>query len=407
MPLMTTYSLKQPRNVRTGLSLIEVVVSLGIFVMLAAFMFLAVKEVVGSWKVSERRRALYEKAAGVVDILADDIRVAATLEPVGATDVKCKFISDFTGDSANPKQQRLMFVRTFEAGPERAMVGNAGGGRANSAVFRAPGDTSDPQNDGPMAPGNASYDGLKTGDFKALGGMAMIAYFVKDKTLYRGIKAPVEGPLTAIATPGASQAIATDVLYLGFDYWGQDTQDWDDPPARDVTKNTGPHRIWDSTRGITATPLNHFFLHRPGSLDDSADDVFPRKVRVTVVVDSPMPRCVHTRLLDNIGDGDTTIDVDDVRGFADGDDEDSYLLIDDEWMHFTKREDGVFHVDKRGARNTPPREHKRGATVRTGKVFQRVVFIPNWREDFMSDEDYQAKKDAQTIQPKRILKPVK
>ena len=385
-----------------GLSLIEVIITLAIFVMLAGFMFLAVKEVTAQWKLGERRRAQYEKASGVVDILSDDIRLAATREPMGASEVKCRFIGDYGGDSKNPKQQRLMFVRTFEAGPERALVGNAGDGRANDVVFRAPDDSSSPK-DVPANVNAESYTGTKLGDFKALGGLAMVAYYVKDKTLFRAIKAPVEGPISALVTEGSAQVIATDVLYLGFDYWGQDTKDWDEPPARDSSHNSGPHRIWDSTRGITASPLNHFFLHRKGSLDDSADDVFPRKVRITAVIDSSMPRCLHTRLMDGIGDGDLDIEVDDVRGFADGEDADSFLLIDDEWMHYSTKTDGAFHIDKRGARNTPAREHKRDAVVRTGKVFQRVVFIPNWREDFVSDEDYQARKDAQITKVKTIM----
>ena len=385
-----------------GLSLVEVLVSLGIFVMIAAFMFLAVKEVVLQWKQSERRRSLYEKAVGVVDIIADDIRVAATREPIGATEVKCKFIGDYAGESKGVRSQRLMFVRTFEAGPERALVGNAGDGRNNDMNFKAPGANA-PEKDAPEKVNAESYTGLKTGDFKALGGLAMVAYFVKDKTLYRAIKAPVDGALSGLADENNAQPVATDVLYLAFDYWGQDTRDWDTPPSKDVTKNSGPHRIWDSTRGIDASPLNHFFLHRKDSLDDPSDDVFPRKVRITVVIDSSPPRCLFTKLLDGIGDGDTEIAVDDVKGFADGDDMDSYLLIDDEWMHYTKKSDGMFHVDQRGARDTHPKEHARDAIVRTGKMFQRVVYIPNWREDFMTDEAYIERKNAQTIKPKRIL----
>ena len=87
-----------------GLSLVEVIITLAIFVVLAGFMFLAVKEVVTQWKLSERRRTLYEKATGVVDILADDIRLAATREPTGATEVKCKFIGDYAPESRGDRK---------------------------------------------------------------------------------------------------------------------------------------------------------------------------------------------------------------------------------------------------------------------------------------------------------------
>src|SRR5262249_16474885 len=117
-------------------------------------------------------------------------------------------------------------------------------------------------------------------------------------------------------------------------------------------KNSGAQRIWDSTRGITGAPLNRFFLHRGSggdstSLNDPDDDVFPRKIRVTVVVDSPMPRCVNTKLTDNIGDGDSDIPVDEVKGFADGSadgsGEDSYILIDEEWIRYAKKDESGFH----------------------------------------------------------------
>src|SRR5258706_14712117 len=125
-----------------GLALVEVMVTLAIFVILAGFMFLAVKEVVTQWKLTERRRVLYEKAAGVVDIMADDIGVGLTREPPGVSEVKVKFIVDVDPDSPNAYWQRLFFLKSFEAGPERANVAKAGAGRPNEMGIQPPSEES-------------------------------------------------------------------------------------------------------------------------------------------------------------------------------------------------------------------------------------------------------------------------
>ena len=67
--------------------------------------------------------------------------------------------------------------------------------------------------------------------------------------------------------------------------------------------------------------------------------MIPRKVRITLNVDATFPRCLFTRIMDDIGESDTTIYVDKDRGFPDGGDEDSYIIIDDEWdaLHETGR----------------------------------------------------------------------
>jgi len=380
-----------------GLTLIELLVTLIIFLVMAIFMMMAVREVTLQWGQGERRRVLYEKAGGVVNTIADDLRLALTQEPAGATEVKARFISDF---EPNTENQRLMFVRSFEAGPERALTANAGDGIANDLAFKPEDPDAPPQPAPTHAPDTDNYTGMKVGDFKALGGMAAVAYFVKDRVLYRAIRAPVPNAMTDILDPKNAQAVATDVLYFSFDYWGQTTQSWSDPGKG----KGGPERIWDSTRGIKAPPLNRFFLHRgPESLNDSEDDVFPQKVRFTITVDSPLPRCVNTKLLDEISEGETTIFVDNTQGFSDGG-EDSYILIDDEWIQFKRRNPECFVVSRRGARGTTAKGHAANAVVRTGKTFRRVVFIPNYREDLTPDDVYYARKDALANKPKRLVR---
>ncbi len=117
-----------------------------------------------------------------------------------------------------------------------------------------------------------------------------------------------------------------------------------------------------------------------------------------------MPRCVNTSLVDEVSDnGLGRIYVDSTRSFPDGGDDDSYLLIDDEWMHYRKRGSDTFEIDARGARGTTAHGHFAKAVVRTGRTFRRVVYLPTFREDLMPDEVWRAKKDLQRSKNTRSL----
>lgn len=384
------------------MTLVEVIISMSIFVILAGFTILAVQQTVSAWQQSERRRVLYERASGVMDIVATDVRLAVTDEQSGVTKVGARLIGDIDPTDGS---QRIMFIRAFETGPERAMVSTAGDGRPGSLTFRPPDD--DGNIAAPLSPDLKTtdadvYTGTRVGDFKPLGGLAAVGFFVRNQTLYRAIQAPPPDALSALFDPARCQLIAQDVLHLGFDYWSQETKTWE--PDRKEKTYSGPERIWDSTRSITVPPLNKFFLHRgPESALDTADDVFPQKIRVTLVCDAPMPRAVNTKLAQEMGDTEIGwVDVDHTRGFADGGDLNSYVYIDGEWMAFKNRRENAFEISARGARGTKATSHKPGALIRTGRAFRKIIYIPGWREDFQSDDAWRSKKDAQREQPRKV-----
>lgn len=376
-----------------GLTLVEVVVTMGIFIVLAGFTVMAVQQTVTSWVQSERRRVLYERAAGIMDIVATDIRLATTDEQPGNTTVSSRLIGDI---DPTTKMQRIMFIRSFETGPERALVFGAGDGRPSTLQFRPPdeeGSSIAPQLDPGLKTTDAdSFTGTRLGDFKALGGRAAVGYFVNGETLYRAIRAPVPPSLSEMMTPVGAQEVAKDVLYLGFDYWSQETRSWTVDPKE--KKYSGPEKIWDSTRAYTYKPMDKFFLHRGvDSMTDTSDDVFPEKIRVTLVVDAPMPRAINTTLAQELSDTDLGwVDVDTTRGFADGDDQNSFVCIDGEWMRYkNKRSDG-FEIVQRGVRNTKAASHKPGALIRQGRVFRKIIYLPGWKEDWTPDEVWSARK---------------
>jgi len=369
-----------------GLTLVEVLVTITIFVILSWMMMVMVQEVTKGWTKAERQRVLYERAAGAMDRVADDLSMALCREPVGVDDVRVRFLGDI---DAKTGMQRVMFVRSFEAGPERALTFFAGDGRPNTLRFRPPEDEDAPKK-APAPAANAAPDrdtftGKAAGDYKALGGMAQVAYFVENQTLYRAIRAPVSDQFTDLLNSNAATPLVGDVLFLAFEYWGQSTSQWEQPGKGSNTR--GAERIWDSTRGIAAAPLGQFFLHRSReSLTDPEDDVFPMKIRVTMTVDSPLPRCTHTKLSEAIGSSDGMIFVESTRGFPEGGAENSYILVGNEWIHYTSKTEDAFKASRRGARGSIAADHNGDDIVRAGQTFRRVIFIPGFREDWTSDD---------------------
>lgn len=155
---------------------------------------------------------------------------------------------------------------------------------------------------------------------------------------------------------------------------------------------------------MSEAPFNHFSLHRgPDSAADLEDDVFPEKVRITVVVDCPLPRCVNAKLLEKTGDYEAgMIFVSSTKGFNDGEDQEAFILIEDEWLHYKKKTSDGFEIDQRGARGTLPKGHPVDAVVRQGKTFRRVVYVPNWREDTTPEDQWRAWKFAQRNRPRQL-----
>jgi type II secretory pathway pseudopilin PulG len=375
------------------LTLVEVMVTLVIFLFMAALLLLIVQQTSRAWARGERDRLLHERAAGALDHLAADLSLALGADPTGVDSVRAKFIGDESDGCA-----RVMFVRAFEAGPERALTLFAADGEPSDLTLRPFKEDDDDSGFRPQgAADRDDFTGTKLGDYKPLGGMAAVAWFVSDRTLYRGIRSPVDGlRLSSVANPASAALIAEDVLFFDIDYWHQATSSWQEQ-GRTSGKH-GPEKIWDSTRGITADPLKGFAFHRGAiSLNDPEDDIFPSKVRVTLTVDSPMPRCVFTQLSAPIGPGDEHIPVESVRGFPPGDDNDSFLLIDREWIRYSRKSGDEFLAVERGARGTVAMDHDEEATVRVGRTFRRTIYLRSYRDDWSSDKEYfESKRNPQS-----------
>src|SRR6185436_12587068 len=94
-----------------------------------------------------------------------------------------------------------------------------------------------------------------------------------------------KGPVSpADVRASAPRPVLSGVLYFGVDFWARRTTSWD---SKVRAKDGGPLPTWDSTRGILprGDDIDGFFLAKDGSADDPTDDTFPRKIRVTCVLE--------------------------------------------------------------------------------------------------------------------------
>ncbi|OUU25244.1 MAG: hypothetical protein CBC13_02370 [Planctomycetia bacterium TMED53] len=134
---------------------------------------------------------------------------------------------------------------------------------------------------------------------------------------------------------------------------------------------------WDSTRGILEFDDAEEFAWDSGSRDDHEDDVFPDTVEIQLVLNPARSRAL-ARIVDDIGESDDSIRVDNVAEYArDGE---LFVRIDSEWIQVGGISGNRLIDCVRGVRGTRAQEHLRGTSVVTGTEFRRTVRIPGYRD---------------------------
>jgi len=295
------------------------------------------------------------------------------------------------------------------------------------------GESSDPvlRSSGTKAGATGVIDGeedareAEDGDLRAPGGKQEVCWlFVpapKDGdpgvgTLYRGVRMPVGGgPASFLpAEPPADRRTAdsrlgvtsraeaeaklrpvvTAVLHVSFRFFSRHVTEAagrlvegdrlveDIPP---VKGGGGLSPTWDSTRGLLPAgqgPDQFFLAKGPASLMDPVDDVFPRRVRVILVLDRVGNDAATADLARDVGPQDKSIPVDGTRFAPGGDPVTAFVKIDEEWIQWSARDARTFTVEKRGARGTRAASHSAGSAVRAGATLVRDFEIPSFREDW-------------------------
>ncbi len=345
---------------RRGFTLVEVLVALGVFTVLGfgatAFLLMGLK----TWRGAEARRDTAERAELVFAFLRADLQ--CMYADGGRAPGRAIFLSD---EDARGRQ-RLLLTRTVP--PPGADPRIAGAGRTMLAR-----DAID---------GAADLASLTRGLLKPPGDLMSVAYvLLDDEKLCRAIVTPEKGYGEAAGDWPArgAQLLAEGVMHLELNFWSDRTTAW-----RPAPEGFGPSYFWDSTQGLAKEKAGaeegrrRRIFTAAGSLQDPADDVFPRLVEVRIVLGAPASAGT-AYLAEDIEAGATAIAVENGENLPREEGE-HFVKLGREWISYTRIQGGTLAGVVRGRRGTQAAPHDAGTDVRTGVMFRMVARPPCGRE---------------------------
>ena len=369
-------------RLNNGITLVELMVAMGIFVFIGVATIGMLRTGLNSWRTGEIRRESLETAQMVLSQISQDIQSIYTQGVAEGLYGDVKLISDFDSNG----RQRIRFVRTVA-------------GAISPYAHREAGAFLDADRELDLV---EDYMEARMGLLLATGGLCEIAYVMEQDAyssgLYRGLRSPVGGSASffidsnMVPTSANYNLIqfADGILYLGFKFWTQYTNTWKSQywPLIDPMpgEKSGPAFWWDSTRSkIPPFQLEdrEFTTYLDGSSQyNSEDDIFPRAIRIVLVV-SEGDNDAKARLTRDINEESSRIPIDNTGLFSRSS-EYPYVKIDDEWICYSQvgRDELVLDEYGRGARFTYPQAHSRGTVVRVGRTFSLIVWLPGGREDW-------------------------
>ncbi len=350
-----------------GMTLIEILVALGIFVMLGSGLVMFLRDGIATWQVGESRREAVERAEAILEPLAADLRSLFTQPDPGPGGGFVDVL--LLCDRDQHRRPRLRMVSALDEetrNPISRIAGSLTGGVAEIDYI------------------NDSME-AKLGILRAPGGLCEVSYSMgpeaDSELLWRGFKSPIGGPGSVFidsnlapdedGTPRRSRPIADGVLYMEWSFWGGDRRHWVGGKAQ------APIKVWDSTRGIIKMPKESGVSWDPSSRDDPFDDVFPDTVEILLVL-RPNRSKALARLSADLDDSARTIRVDNTAQYPVT--PDSYIRIDAEWIRVGEIGPRSFNDCQRGARGTTAVDHRRGTSVVHGSNFHKTVRIPTSRD---------------------------
>ncbi|MFO0984938.1 MAG: prepilin-type N-terminal cleavage/methylation domain-containing protein [Planctomycetota bacterium] len=378
----------------SGFTLLELLIATSIFVVIGSMIFGIMRSSMTVWSVGETERDMRERAEAVLDRIADDLRLTYARNPDGVTPPPVQFVCDWVAMDRDRdglldmRVQRLRFVRAnVEERLNELMIG-AGEDPLASQWFNLIDD----------------QDRRASGAFLPTGGLAEICYVTipppTDRStgslvVARAYHSPIGGASSLLSDdylglPGTFAneflPLAGEVLYLGFRFR---TTRGDTFEVNGLA--TGGSMTWDSTRAKAAKTggVGAFLFSQADdqrALERTEDDVYPFEVQVTVIVARPADEEHMTELTESIAAdrAQPELHVRSSSFVRDNPGTEGLLKVDEEWLRVRRVDRDLIVAGERGLLGSPACPHARGAPVRQGIVYRKVVPIPCYREDWNS-----------------------
>jgi prepilin-type N-terminal cleavage/methylation domain-containing protein len=346
---------------RNGFTLIELLTAMSLFLTLGIVLFGLLRQGLGLFHQGETRRSSYERGLALLDEIADDLRAAQGGIGLLTPDPDVQFLVDRDREG----RQRLRFVRTVPremADEGTRLAGSAAGVEAEFDFGSHP-----------------AIDPAKPPAWRALRGLAEVAWTSQlgpegsDRAtlvLTRAMKAPPGGDGSLFKdenlVPERSRVVANGILHFGVEMLP--SAETDEPELFDD---------WDSTLGRLKTFRWHVGT---ASMADPRDDVFPRAVRLTLVIEREDAGVTAPKVDAVVTARDRSIPVSSTQDLPSSGDPFPFVKIGEEWVRVAGLEASAIVTAERGARGTTASIHERGARVHSGTTLTRWVELLCRRE---------------------------
>jgi type II secretory pathway component PulJ len=335
-----------PRNRLSGMTLVELLVALLSFMLIVGVIVVISGVALETWRQSEYRKDIYQRAKRVISQIEDDIKSIFVEDAIPSQNMLPAFLIC----SYDEKGRQIMrFVRSVWR-PRRALQVQ-------------------------------EFDLLLANSF--LSELQEVCYFMdeKDCILWRASK-----PFTRVSGSSFFNKLPSEkfikkveegVVHLQFLFWTQTTNTWQTkykPRRKLASGKSGPSLVWDSTR-VNVKDFIYFYKQR--GFSDYPSPMYPRKIRVFMIIESRIQEYTGTRLYSDITSIDNKIPLASTRDLPDPP---NFIKIGQELIEYEKVETTHVVVAKRGALGTKPSPHKAGKEVHFGEIFTYDIFINAYRD---------------------------
>ncbi len=255
-------------------------------------------------------------------------------------------------------------------------------------------------------------------DLRATGGLMEVVWMAVPQSggdpavlrLFRGFRSPIGGsgsllPHKPASDPSAlpqergilhvpevqaaARPILNGVLHFGVQFWARRTKTWD----RTLKPSAGgPLFTWDSSRGILpkSSGTDGFWFAKPitvegSSLDDPTDDTFPRRIRVTLVVEELGRNAKVSSLLDPLSAESKHLAVEDTGFIPTVEGSERFVKVGSEWIQFEAVDGHTLRGCRRGARGTKAQSHPARSRVHHGRTVILEYRIPTYRDTYQDE----------------------
>ena len=368
---------------RRGLTLIELVLSLGLLALLVVALTQLVDSTFQIWRRAESVREDLTARSALFTQLVDDLDGLTAAE---GGDLWCDWApydhdSDGIATRLWPRLRLVRRARTAELVRLglRENTDTEGGGRLSGGAA--------PLLEVLWMVVPESYPDLiaERAAAEVSGGESV--GFPGDGVLLRGERL-VEGGGASLMEPnflsgsgkppaGALEEVAEGVLWLEFLFAAQTSvlrNGWN--PGVELPEAA---RAWDARGGRLDTSLSDWNLEHRGQPERRPDElIFPRRLRVALEIESDDSRRARAEAARVLEEDSLLLEVDRPERLpAEG----SWILMGEEWLKLLssgKREVRV----QRGGRGSTPARHPRGTPILYGERHVREVVVPLHREDW-------------------------